>query len=125
MIVLRKLREVQGCVYPRNDVPAIAGTPENILTLYEASKDGQWDQVFKVFAQDPSLGATAARFVNPRSGWTMLHQAAFFNNTEAAKLLIRHGAQVNATNADKRTAADEAVLKGAEELGLLISSAEL
>lgn len=96
---------------------------ETILTLYEAGKAGDWKHVAAVFAANPSLGAISARFVNPMSGWTLLHQAAFWKNEAAVKLLIRHGANINAKNAEKRTPPEEAIQAGSSDIAKLITDA--
>jgi uncharacterized protein len=83
--------------------------------LFEAIRAGDSSRVAALVAADPSLAIFAASIMGETSqidelltgnrslvsvlssdGWTPLHLAAFFGKTDAARLLLNKGAQVNA-----------------------------
>src|SRR5579862_1650484 len=83
--------------------------------LFEAIRAGDSSKVAALVAADPSLAIFAASiqgdvvalesllaanrsFISARSedGWTPLHLAAYFGKTEAVRLLLNKGADVNA-----------------------------
>jgi ankyrin repeat protein len=83
--------------------------------LFEAVRAGDQPRVKELVAADPSLAIFAASILGDTGqldqlltanrsligllstdGWTPLHLAAFFGQTEAAKLLLNKGAIVNA-----------------------------
>ncbi len=62
------------------------------LALYQLAKAGKWEDVLGTFAmQGPYFARLAARYVKPSSGWTLLHQAAYWGHESAARQLIGHG----------------------------------
>lgn len=60
--------------------------------LYKEAKLGMWDGVLERLKSDDRLAAKAAVYARPASGWTLLHQAAFWGNDEACRLLLDAGA---------------------------------
>lgn len=60
--------------------------------IYEEAKLGMWDGVLKRLKADDRLAARAAVYARPASGWTLLHQAAFWGNDEACRFLLNAGA---------------------------------
>nr|UDO47684.1 ankyrin repeat [Pandoravirus massiliensis] len=60
--------------------------------LYEDAKRGMWDSVLDRLAADDALAAKAAAYVRPTSGWTLLHQAAFWGHDKACCVLLAAGA---------------------------------
>lgn len=65
--------------------------------LYGEAKLGMWDGVLKRLKADDRLAAKAAVYARPASGWTLLHQAAFWGNDEACRFLLATGASPAAT----------------------------
>jgi len=61
---------------------------------YDYAKEGRWDQVIARWEQFPVLARRCSRYRKPSSGWTFLHQAAYFGNEAACRLLIRWGARI-------------------------------
>jgi ankyrin repeat protein len=61
------------------------------LDVFEASALGEVDRLRELLARDPSLARKRAE-----DDYTALHYAAFFDGPEAARLLIREGADVDA-----------------------------
>jgi ankyrin repeat protein len=70
------------------------------LDVFTASAVGYTETVLKELDRDPALIG-----VHSTDGWTPLHLASFFGNTELALRLIERGAEVDArsTNAMKNT----------------------
>lgn len=63
----------------------------NTLDLFEAASFGDLDRITELLAYDPALVDAISG-----DGFTALHFAAFFGQTEAARLLVNHGADVDA-----------------------------
>lgn len=64
----------------------------SIKAMYDLGKAGKWADVEASFAADPSMARRAAHYANSSSGWTLLHQAAYYGNDAAVNLLVKHGA---------------------------------
>ena len=75
--------------------------------LYEHAKAGRWRRVLVL-----PLTAEVAAFAKPRSGWTLLHQAAYWGDAEAAQALVAAGSDVRARTRDDETPADVARAHG-------------
>lgn len=60
--------------------------------LYEEAKSGAWDHVLERIEADSVLAARVAAYVRPASGWTFLHQAAFWGHDRACCVLLAAGA---------------------------------
>jgi hypothetical protein len=96
---------------------------EKILQLYALAKSGHFDKIAAAFATDFTQACTAVRFVKPSSGWTILHQAAYWNSRAGATSAIAFGADVSHRNNEGHTAGDVARSKGFNELAEWIDSA--
>lgn len=81
---------------------------DRLLELYTNGKNGNWKPVEEAMFGDYRFGGKIARYVRQTSGWTLLHQAAFWNDSEACKLLIRFGASVKKRSNDGETPIDVA-----------------
>ena len=96
----------------------LSAAPE--LDIYEAAAVADEDHLKELITTDRDL-------VHGRSadGWTPLHLASFFGNTEAARLLIGSGADVNARsgNAMENLPLHAAAAGGHEEIAKLLLSA--
>ena len=87
-------------------------TPEDALTLHEASATGNARRLKTI------LGQSRVRVNTPNpEGFTALGLAAFFGHLEALKVLLENGADVNATSPSRfaNTALDAAVSGGHPE----------
>ena len=52
---------------------------QNLVTkAYEQAKSGNWDQVMSEWKEIPLLARRCSRYQRRSSGWTFLHQAAYF-----------------------------------------------
>jgi len=87
-----------------------------LAELYEAAKQGRWGLLISLFNELPRLAAMAARYRKPSSEWSFLHQAAYFGNEEAARILIRSGANLLREAKSGETPADVAQSRGHEAL---------
>ena len=79
-----------------------------IERAYEEAKRGGWEQVLSTWRQAPHLAQECSRFQKPSSGWTFLHQAAYFGHEAACRELIRLGAAVGTLSREQQSAADVA-----------------
>ena len=67
----------------------LAARPE--LDIFEAAALGDTGRVAEILESDPTMASAYAA-----DGFTPLHLAAFFGHTEAARLLLDHGAGLSA-----------------------------
>ncbi len=92
---------------------------------YELAKVGQWPRVLAAWQSHDMFARTCAHFVKPTSGWSFLHQAAWFGDEAAARELIRLGARVDLDDKRGRTPVDVAGQHRHPDLrGLLSRAAE-
>ena len=87
--------------YYRQDAAAeLLASRGATLDIFSAALMGRADVIENLVAQDRSLVTLLSR-----DGWTALHLAAFFGQSQAARLLLNKGAPVNArsTNAMANT----------------------
>ena len=85
----------------------LARTPEDALNLYEASTVGNARRLKTILGQS----RVRVNEANPEEGFTPLGLAAFFGHSEAVKVLLEHGADVNLKPPSRfaNTAVDAAV----------------
>lgn len=79
-----------------------------IERAYEEAKRGDWEQVLSTWRQAPHLAQECSRYQKPSSGWTFLHQAAYFGHEVACRELIRLGAVIGTLSHERQSAADVA-----------------
>ncbi|ETR66593.1 MAG: hypothetical protein OMM_12600 [Candidatus Magnetoglobus multicellularis str. Araruama] len=91
-----------------------------IEETYEKAKKGRWDQVLPEWKDIPLIAFRCSRYQKESSGWTFLHQAAYFGHEIACRELIRLGASVNRLSREGKTAADVAEEKGHTALADLL-----
>ena len=92
---------------------------------YETAKAGRWTELLEEWATSPILLARCSRYSKPSSSWTFLHQAAYFGNARACRVLIGRGANVEARENKSRTPADVAKQYGHLEVERLLRGAEV
>lgn len=117
--------------YPASDSARLAahkdfhmgGLHKIVEQTYEQAKVGQWDQTLALWGNSAVLLNRCSRYRKPGSCWTFLHQAAYFGNVEACKLLISKGASLKALTHDGRSAAEVAGDRGHSDLASLLSKA--
>jgi ankyrin repeat protein len=83
--------EIMQALYRGDDETArrLAETAE--LDVFEAASLGDVARLGEVLGEDPALAQTRSD-----DDFTALHYAAFFDGPDAARLLLEHGADVNA-----------------------------
>eukprot|EP00195_Chlamydomonas_chlamydogama_P006186 CAMPEP_0202892070 /NCGR_PEP_ID=MMETSP1392-20130828/1912_1 /ASSEMBLY_ACC=CAM_ASM_000868 /TAXON_ID=225041 /ORGANISM="Chlamydomonas chlamydogama, Strain SAG 11-48b" /LENGTH=183 /DNA_ID=CAMNT_0049575947 /DNA_START=27 /DNA_END=578 /DNA_ORIENTATION=+ len=72
----------------------MTGPNSPVAELYESAKSGKWNNVLMALEADPRLAAQAVRYAKPSSGWTFLHQAAYWGDEQAARRLVGYGADI-------------------------------
>ncbi|VBB46467.1 conserved hypothetical protein [uncultured Desulfatiglans sp.] len=79
-----------------------------IKDLYKDAKHGHWERVLSHWRRDAQLAQQCSRYQKLSSGWTFLHQAAYFGHEAACLELIRLGAAVEGLSHERQSAADVA-----------------
>ena len=98
-------------------------TEQQVQDLYLLAKSGAWDKVLAAFKASEALAAICSRYRKATSGWTFLHQAAFFGHEAAARALIALGASLGIQSNEGQTPADVAKGRGHQELAELLLNA--
>jgi len=91
--------------------------------LYEVAKSGEWDRVLASMSLDPAVAAACSRYAKHTSGWTFLHQAAYFGHELGVRALVGLGATLVARAADGETPLDVAERRGHRALAQLMRDA--
>ncbi len=78
-----------------------------IHELYELAKAGALDQVLQTW-RSVGLARVCSRYQKESSGWTFLHQAAYWGHEAACRELIRAGASLRAPSREGQTSEDVA-----------------
>lgn len=97
----------------------------DVEQAYEAAKSGHWDRLLSMWADFDVLAKHCSRFTKPGSGWSFLHQAAYFGNQQACRALIGQGASTEALTHGSRTPAEVAEHKGHHELAVFLRNASM
>ena len=103
--------------------PAMSELQTLIDDAYEEAKAGHWDRLMNKWQTSKILARRCSRFQKKGSGWTFLHQAAYFGCENACHLLIELGARIDAQTHDRRTAADITEQKGYKKLTIFLLKA--
>ena len=98
---------------------------ELMTELYSYAKNGNWTKVLAALAGERELAASCSRYVRPSSGWTFLHQAAYFGQEDVARALVRLGASTTRQSKDRETPSDVAERQGHKDLARLLRAAAL
>jgi len=96
---------------------------ELVQQHYRLAKSGDWNKVLSTFDERPTLASVCSRYRKSSSGWTFLHQTAYWGHEGAARVLIRLGASITIKSNDGETASDVAIRRGHEMLSRLIEVA--
>jgi hypothetical protein len=91
--------------------------------LYEVAKSGQWDRVLAAMSRDSTVAAACSRYVRPTSGWTFLHQAAYFGHEMGARAVVGLGGTLDARSKDGESPIDVAEKRGHNALAQLLRDA--
>lgn len=76
---------------------------KDVEGLYAQAKRGSWGGLLEAWRNDPELASVCAHRSRSTSGWTFLHQAAYFGNEAACRALIRAGASLFSVTRDGKT----------------------
>lgn len=79
-----------------------------IQQAYTEAKRGAWEPLLAKWRQYPQLAMQCSRYKKSSSGWTFLHQAAYFGHEAACRELIRLGADPGVLSKEQQRAADVA-----------------
>lgn len=96
---------------------------EVVEKLYALAKAGNWTKVLAALAGERELAVSCNRHRRPSSGWTFLHQAAYFGQEDAARALIRLGGSTTSESKDRETPANVAERRGYKDLSRLLHAA--
>lgn len=94
-----------------------------IKQTYEQAKSGNWDRVLSEWREILLLARRCSRYQKHSSGWTFLHQAAYFGHEIACRELIRWGAPVGKLSREGQTAVDVSQEKGHAALAAFLKRA--
>jgi uncharacterized protein len=83
--------EIMQALYGGDDETARRLAETRELDIFEAASLGDLARLGELLTGDPALALTRSH-----DDFTPLHYAAFFDGPEAARLLLEHGADVNA-----------------------------
>lgn len=81
---------------------------QTIERAYEEAKIGNWELILSAWRKTPRFAQKCSRYQNSPSGWTFMHQAAYFGHEIACRELIRLGAAVETLSCERQSAADVA-----------------
>ncbi|WP_416769033.1 ankyrin repeat domain-containing protein [Pseudomonas sp. RHF3.3-3] len=90
---------------------------------YEQAKHGKWDPLLSEWNEWPQIARRCCHYQKASSGWTFLHQAAYFGHEAACRALIRAGASLDSMTGKEQTAADIARDQGHSRLAELLRRA--
>lgn len=96
---------------------------QDIERAYEKAKCGNWEEVLFMWRRDPYLAQECSRYQKPSSGWTFLHQSAYFGHEVACRELIRLGAAVETLSRRRQSAANVAEKRKYSVLAALLQRA--
>jgi ankyrin repeat protein len=85
------MSEIMQALYRGDDEAARRLADATELDVFEAASLGELERLRELLAADPALAQARSD-----DDFTALHYAAFFDGPEAARLLVEHGADVNA-----------------------------
>lgn len=104
---------------------AVGEQRQAIERAYEEARGGGWEQMLSAWRLTPHLAQECSRYQRASSGWTFLHQAAYFGHEAACRELIRAGAAVDALSHERQSAADVAEERKYPALAALLRRASL
>lgn len=122
-IVRHKCTDLLSRFHPFKVEITVSGLQSVIEEAYKQAKKGQWERVLAEWKAFPRIAYRCSRYQKESSGWTFLHQAAYFGQELACRELIRLGAAVNRLSREGKTSADVAEEKGHTALAALLRRA--
>ncbi|RLP07696.1 ankyrin repeat domain-containing protein [Propionibacterium australiense] len=95
----------------------------DVQMAYELARAGDWRTVQEAWGRHEMFARECAHHVKPRSGWSFLHQAAFWGREAACRELIRWGADIHLTDKDGMAPSQVATARGHGGLAALLDRA--
>merc|ERR1712137_177587 len=92
-------------------------------SYYEMAKMGRWKGVLDALREEKLESRMMSRYARKTSGWTMLHQAAYWGDEDAVRALIINGASPFTKTNDKQTPADVAEAHNHTQVSSLLRQA--
>jgi len=89
-------------------------------SVYKLGKKGEWSAASLIFDFDPMFARRAVRYVKLTSGWTILHQAAWWGDESAIKKIIEYGSKINVVGKDGKTPEHVALERGFQGVAELL-----
>lgn len=96
-----------------------------VEAIYVAGKAGSWGVVERAFVHDPDLAGRAVRYIKQSSGWTLLHQAAYWGSKQPARLCLAYGGALDVADHVGKLPADVAAGRGDAELAEWLRAGEV
>lgn len=87
---------------------------------YQLAKNGEFAELLQEWRRLPLLAIRCSRFQKETSGWSFLHQAAYFGHEQACRTLIGLGAVVALPAKDRKTPIDVAIERGHRQVAELL-----
>lgn len=87
------------------------------------ASSGQWDRLLSDWENSAVLANRCSRYIKPDSSWCFLHQAAYFGNEQACRVLIGRGASLEALTHESHSPAEIAAQRGHNKLAVLLRNA--
>jgi len=85
---------------------------------YHAAKDGKFAEILRLLTpENAEFARGLSNWANPHSGWTILHQAAFYGHGETTKAILAHNTVGQAPGKDGKYPCDAAREMGHKMLG--------
>lgn len=103
----------------------VSGLQALITQAYEQAKAGNWENLRADWKDCQILARRCSRFQKEGSGWTFLHQAAYFGNELACLDLIALGADAGIVTSQGKTAAEISAERGYPALAARLQRARL
>ena len=94
-----------------------------IEKAYQTAKSGEWDRLLSEWENSAVLAKRCSRYSKPGSSWSFLHQAAYFGNERACRVLIGLGASTKAQPHESLTPAEVAAQKGHHQVAAFLRNA--
>lgn len=95
----------------------------SVEEIYELGKNGNFQRIEIEFENNLGLAGKAVRYVQPISGWTLLHQAAYWGDELGIRLCLIFGGSLEVMSIDGQTPIDVAISKGNHHLGEILRMA--
>jgi hypothetical protein len=93
--------------------------------IYSLGKAGSWNKVKNIFQHNEKLAGLSVRHVKISSGWSLLHQAVYWGDSDAVAKCLKYGADLSLVGKDSKTPGRVAFDRGFFELSERMESSIL